>query len=185
MPTSNIKQRISKLAGEYGSLVYQCAYKILGDRHQAEDIAQEVFLKLFKKSCAQMDEVQHWGAYLKTMATSASCDFLRKRYHQQEVSEQAEVLPFVQPNNDQLSGPERSVENQIQLDLLREALARLKPQEAEVFVLRNIEQLSYQEIADQLAINSGHVGAILHRTKDKLAVIFSETNSEEAVHVSN
>lgn len=185
MPTSTLKQRISKLASEYGSLVYQCAFKILGDRHQAEDVAQEVFLKLFKKSNEQIDEIQHWSAYLKAMTTSASCDYLRKSYHQQEVSDQVVVLPIADASSEQLSVPEERVETQIQISVLRKALAKLKPQEAEVFVLRTIEQLSYQEIADQLSINNGHVGALLNRTKEKLAAIFNETYFEEPTHVSN
>ncbi len=182
---TSIKQRIAQLTREHGCSVYQCAFKILGDRHQAEDIAQEVFLKLFNRSLDELDSIRNWRAYLKTMATSASCDYLRKSFHQRELSDQVVTLPLTQSQQHQLSAPEQNVASQQQLHQLRQALTTLKPQEAEVFVLRTIEELSYQEIAEQMVINQSHVGALLHRAKQKLIDHFSQFNSEEPAHASN
>ncbi len=162
---------ISNLANEYGKQVFTTAFRILGDNHQAEDVTQDVFIKLFKLS---LDPIKNWSAYLRTLATSTSLDYLRKR------KVRAEDSHLCSQSNDLATSTNHSpsAEFAIHRDLeqLRYALSQIGSQEARVFVLRYIEELSYQEIAEQLAISQSLVGVTLHRGQQKISNLLKESN---------
>jgi len=73
-----MKVNIANLAKQYGRKVFQSAFRILNDTHLAEDVTQEVFLKLFKKSTESFDQISNWQGYLKRMAISTAIDQLRR-----------------------------------------------------------------------------------------------------------
>lgn len=73
-----MKVNIAKLAQQYGRKVFQSAFRILNDAHLAEDVAQDVFIKLFKKPTESFDQISNWQGYLKSMAISTAIDQLRR-----------------------------------------------------------------------------------------------------------
>lgn len=172
------KQLIAELANQYGRQVFATAYRIVGDSHHAEDITQDIYMKLFKKTPKAFDKVNNWAAYLTTMATSASLDLLRKKHRLSEQSitdDGAETVVSIHSN------PEPTPEKQFALtqdiQQLRHALTKVTEQEAKVFVLRFVEELSYDDIAQHLALTSGNVGIILNRTRQKLARLLSHSQN--------
>ena len=64
------------LARQYGPLVFKAAYRVLGDASLAEDVQQEVFLRLIE---AQPQAVKSWPAYLRASAARAAIDVLRRQ----------------------------------------------------------------------------------------------------------
>ena len=165
--------KIADLAKQYGRLVFQSAYRILSDSHLAEDVTQEVFLKLFKKPKRAFDRILNWPAYLKTMATSTSFDLIRKRRSPIEESVESKQLEKIQDCT--ANQPSRKLSDRQNVDSLRQALTQLSAIEAQVFALRYFEEFSYEEIANQLEITNSLVGVSLHRAQKKLAELISRS----------
>lgn len=165
------KAKVAALANQYGRQVFHCANRLLSDTHLAEDVTQEVFLKLFNKAPAAFDSISHWPAYLKSMAISTALDQIRRRKRLAE-----DNFAQMPAEAEQLSnGPFTQIAVQRDLDAFRLALMQLTAKDAQVFCLRHIEGHSYQEIADLLEISNSLVGVTLHRAQHKLAQFLGET----------
>lgn len=160
----NTRVIIANLADSYGRQVFQTAFRLLGDSHLAEDVTQEVFLKLFKKTPAAFDKIHNWPAYLCTMATSTAIDQLRRIRRRSE-----QPIEQIPAEKDSASGPCSLLAQQQDLERFRRALAQLSPRDAEIFCLRHIEGLSYQEITLCVDISTSLVGVTLHRAQQKLS----------------
>lgn len=170
---NNKTSHIAELANQYGRQAFQTAYRLLGDKHLAEDIVQDVFLKLFKKNFTAFDQIQSWPAYLKVMTTSASYDLLRKKSRQAEQS--LEEAPAKSVDSKALDAPDEQLMLGRDMSCFRKAICQIPQLEAHVFSLRHIEEFSYQEIAEQLSITTGNVGITLNRAKQKLSQILKES----------
>ncbi len=72
------KVKVAQLAETYARQVFHSAYRLLSDTHLAEDVTQEVFLKLFNKPGDAFDKITHWPGYLRSMAISTAIDQLRR-----------------------------------------------------------------------------------------------------------
>jgi RNA polymerase sigma-70 factor, ECF subfamily len=144
-----------------GKAVWQTAYRLLGNRADADECFQEAFLAAFQVSRRQ--EVQHWGSLLRRLAAVRAVDRLRQRYRRRGLQ---------LPDWDALPGrapmPSQAVEDAELAERLREALARLPAKQAQVFCLHHLEDWSYQETASYLAISVDSVGVLLHRARRRL-----------------
>ena len=172
---NNKTSHIAELANQNGRQVFQTAYRLLGDKHLAEDIVQEVFLKLLKKNFTAFDQIQSWPAYLKVMTASASYDLLRKKSRQAEQT--LEEAPVQSVESKEQDAPDKHLMRGRDMSCFRKALCQIPQLEANVFSLRHIEEFSYQEIAEQLNITTGNVGITLSRAKQKLSQILKEPQS--------
>jgi RNA polymerase sigma-70 factor, ECF subfamily len=155
---------IDRLAEDYRRMVLATAYRVLGNTDDAEDVLQEVFLKLLRGKVAP-ESVQDWGAYLKVMATRAAVDLVRRRASQKRRGvESIELFPE-QPG---APSPAAIAERRQKAAILHRVLATLPSREAAIFTLRYFEECSYEEIARQLGLSASQVGVILHRSRRRL-----------------
>jgi RNA polymerase sigma-70 factor, ECF subfamily len=166
--------QIAELANQYGRQVFQTAYRLLGDKYLAEDIVQDIFLKLFKKEQKTLDGINSWPAYLKVMTTSASYDLLRKKVRLAEQAIEASDSAVLETDK-QSTTPDKQLLIDKDMHRFRSALSQLSQLEANVFSLRHIEEFSYQEIAEQLSITKSNVGICLNRAKQKLSQLLNES----------
>jgi RNA polymerase sigma-70 factor, ECF subfamily len=145
-----------------GKAVWQTAYRLLGNRADADECFQEAFLAALE--VARREQVQHWGALLRRLAAVRAVDRLRQRYRHRTGPQVADW--------DALPGSARmpsEVAEDVELaERLRAALACLPPKQAEVFCLHHLEDWSYQETASHLAISVDAVGVLLHRARHRL-----------------
>lgn len=145
-----------------GKAVWQTAYRLLGNRADADECFQEAFLAALEVS--RREEVQHWGSLLRRLAAVRAVDRLRQRYRRHPGPQVADW--------DALPGPAR-MPSQVAEDAelgerLRAALALLPAKQAQVFCLHHLEEWSYQETAAHLAISVDSVGVLLHRARHRL-----------------
>jgi RNA polymerase sigma-70 factor, ECF subfamily len=158
-------ESVSTLADRYGRLVFTTAHRILANTHDAEDVLQQVFLKLFRTwgNRVKPEAINDWGAYLRTMATRTALDMLRaqrqRRWREMPLDED-------DPPNELISSGVPDVEEK--MDRLRQALAELPERDAQVFTLRYFEEFPYEAIAAQMGISLDLVGVILHRARKRL-----------------
>jgi RNA polymerase sigma-70 factor (ECF subfamily) len=145
-----------------GPIVWQTAYKILGNRADAEECFQETFLTALEVS--RREPVQCWRALLQRVATARAVDRLRSRLRR---ASREEVINWDAVH----SGtplPAQTAEERELSGQLREALARIPPRQAEVFCLHCLEGWTYQEIARHLVLSTDAVGLLLHRARKHL-----------------
>jgi RNA polymerase sigma-70 factor, ECF subfamily len=148
---------------EHGPAVWRTVYRLLGDREDASECYQEVFLEAVRISREQT--VEKWGALLTTIAARRSVDRLRQKLARRSVQINSKTLEVVSQRNRPVA---ESASDAELAQRLRNALSDLSEQQAEVFWLNVIEEMSYDEIAIRLSLSIDHVGVLLHRARAKL-----------------
>jgi len=108
--------------------------------------------------------VRNWPALLQQLATRRAIDRVRKRLRHRRLEEITD-LALAEAAHGDPSQPAETVEL---TNALRCALAQIPTRQADAFCLHELEDWSYQQIADQLGISVNAVGVILHRTRQKL-----------------
>jgi len=135
--------------------VFRTAYRITGNVADAEDVLQNVFLKLLRRE-ATAEEIRKPESYLRRAAVNASLDLVRARTATGEL----------EPERLRTSG---SCTDLGELrDSLRQALSKLPPRSAEMFALRFFEGHSNPEIARMLGVSQLAVAVTVHRARRKL-----------------
>jgi RNA polymerase sigma-70 factor (ECF subfamily) len=145
-------------AAEY-SRVAGIANRVLADPHEAEDVAQEVFIDFHRLHSAT---AQYAPAWLHRASAHTALNRLRgaRRRQRREVAQAAE-------ETDRTVDPQKLLEVSEDRRALRQALARMAPKPAAVLVLR-ASGLSYAEVAQALGVGIGQVGTLLRRAEAAL-----------------
>ena len=143
--------------------VWRTAYRLLGNTDEAADGFQETFLAALQ--LARREPVRSWPALLGRLATRRALDRLRKRIRDAGRHEDLADWTTVASGN---PGPVQEAQATELSARLRKALTQLPPQQAEVFCLRSVNDLSYREIARQLDLKTSAVGVLLHRARSRL-----------------
>jgi RNA polymerase sigma-70 factor, ECF subfamily len=140
-------------------------FSILGDWAEAEDLALETFMQLYRRPPA---EAENLGGWLYRVATHLGLNALRSRKRRQHYEEQAgsQALETSAPE-DPLEALERAQECQ----RVRTVLERLKPRSAQILILRH-SGLPYTEIAAALDIAPSSVGTLLARAEQEFEKIY-------------
>lgn len=152
---------------EHGPNVWRTAYRLLGNHADAADCFQETFVSALQ--FCRRRRVRNFPALLNRLATARAIDQLRRRFRRTDFRSGPVDFSDVACAN---SGPEQVAQHQELTDCLRESLSKLPPREAEVFCLRYLNDLSYQQIADELGVTTNATGVLLHRAKAKLRESF-------------
>jgi RNA polymerase sigma-70 factor (ECF subfamily) len=147
---------------DHGPRVYRLAYRLTGNPHDAEDLAQETFVRVFRSLSRY--EPGTFEGWLHRITTNLFLDGARRRARIRfdPLPEDGDRLPT--PGAD----PERAV-----LDMgfeadVEAALMALPPDFRAAVVLADIEQLPYEQIADALGVKVGTVRSRIHRGRSQL-----------------
>jgi RNA polymerase sigma-70 factor (ECF subfamily) len=147
--------------------VFNVAYKFVGKHDEAEDLTQEIFLKIFK-SLDTFDRRANFQTWLISVSRNLCIDHYRSVRKERETIARdvdASELATAAPE----AGPMAALEQRDRVTLLRQALARLPTTLRTAVLLRDIQELSYQEIADRLAVPEGTVKSRINRGRTELA----------------
>jgi RNA polymerase sigma-70 factor, ECF subfamily len=147
--------------------VFNIAYKFVGRHDLAEDLTQDVFLKLFK-SLDTFDRRANFQTWLISVSRNLCIDHYRSvRKERETMNREVEVddLAPVAPTR----SPYAALEQRDRVELLRIALDKLAPTLRTAVMLRDIQELSYQEIADRLRLPEGTVKSRINRGRTELA----------------
>ena len=177
-----------ELVGQYKKKIYYLAYDITGDHHEAEDISQEVFMKMFR-SLKTFRRDAKMSSWLYQIAVNTSIDSLRKKSSKPKRSieefDQINIQEQVAGSIAQSLDPQKRAEaSQIQHQI-SQALQNISPKERTVFVMRHYNDLKLNEIAEILNVTIGTVKSLLFRAIRKLRKELSSYMGNLGLEVPN
>ena len=156
------------LVTAYETSVYRLALRMCGNAHDAEDAAQEAFVSAWKGLPSFRGESK-FSSWLYQLTTNACLDLLRREKRHRAAGPLDEQTA--------LSGedtPQRAAENAELRDTLQAALQELSDDHRQIFLLRQMRQLSYEEIGQLLGLEAGTVKSRLRRAKNQLREILTK-----------
>jgi len=160
-----------RLVERYKKKIYFLAYDILGDHHEAEDISQEVFIKVFR-SLRNFRRDAKMSSWIYQITANTCIDALRKKKSKPQVNLEDFNHVSLQDNlaggGTRVQNPELSAEASIMQHKIQNALHKVTPKERTVFVMRHYNDLKIKEIAETLQVSSGTVKSLLFRALKKL-----------------
>src|SRR6478735_1533936 len=135
---------------QYRRKVFNTAYKFVGRHEQAEDLTQDIFLKIFK-SLDTFDSRANFQTWLISISRNLCIDHYRSvRKERETIDRDVDASELMPASKD--PGPVAALEQRDRVELLRQALAELPETLRTAVVLRDLQELSYQEIADRLQL---------------------------------
>jgi RNA polymerase sigma-70 factor (ECF subfamily) len=157
--------------------VFNVAYKFVGKHDEAEDLTQDIFLKIFK-SLDTFDRRANFQTWLISVSRNLCIDHYRSvRKERETIDRDIDANELAPASADK--GPFAALEQRDRVMLLRRALSTLPKTLRTAVVLRDIQELSYQEIADRLRLPEGTVKSRINRGRTELARQIKKMRDED------
>jgi RNA polymerase sigma-70 factor (ECF subfamily) len=152
---------------QYWRKVFNIAYKFVGKHDEAEDLTQEIFIKIFK-SLSSFDRRANFQTWLISVSRNLCIDHYRSvRKERETIDRQVDPNQLTPASTD--PGPMAALEQRDRVTLLRQALGQLPDTLRTAVLMRDIQEMSYQEIADKLGLPEGTVKSRINRGRTELA----------------
>jgi RNA polymerase sigma-70 factor (ECF subfamily) len=152
---------------QYRRKVFNVAYKFVGKHEEAEDLTQDIFLKVFR-SLHTFDRRANFQTWLISVSRNLCIDHYRSVRQERQTIDRAVDPGDLAPVAPE-PGPVAALEQKDRVVLLRDALAALPESLRTAVLMRDIQELSYQEIADRLHLPEGTVKSRINRGRTELA----------------
>jgi RNA polymerase sigma-70 factor, ECF subfamily len=152
---------------QYWRKVFNVAYKFVGKHDEAEDLTQEIFLKIFK-SLDTFDRRANFQTWLISVSRNLCIDHYRSVRKERETIDRDVDAADLSPASDHQEQM-TALEQRDRVVLLRRALASLPHTLRTAVLMRDIQELSYQEIAERLRLPEGTVKSRINRGRTELA----------------
>lgn len=163
------EEAFSELVRVYQHKVFNVIYRIVGDRQEAEDVAQEVFVAVFKYIDSFRGEAK-FSTWLYRIATNRAKNRIkylarRSQNKHQDIADTPESKINANPFGGGVFRPdEKALGNELHV-IIKEGLASLSEEHRAVIVLRDVEDMTYQEISEVLEVAEGTVKSRLYRAR--------------------
>jgi RNA polymerase sigma-70 factor, ECF subfamily len=178
---SGDRDAFADIVERYQHRVFTLCLRWLGNRTVAEEVAQDVFLSLFR-SLADFRGESLLSTFIFRVAVNHCKN--KRLYHHRRAVDRHEPLEVNASNNpddppprqfaDEGPGTDRSVHRSEAERILEEALHQIDDSQRAILLLRDVEDLPYEEIADILALPKGTVKSRLHRARAELARVLTQ-----------
>ena len=165
--TSLPEGEFDSLFAEHWERIYQVLYHLTGDPAETEDLALEVFTRLWQQPPATRTNL---GGWLYRVACNLGYNALRAGRRRQQYELQAGRDALDLPTS---TDPERECEARLERRKVRQVLRRLGPRQSRLLILRHAG-LSYREIAAALGLNPASVGSLLLRAEQQFERLYDQ-----------
>ena len=150
--------------------LYRYALRFVKDGEGAEDVVQDVMYKLWQKR-QEVDAIENLEAWLMVLTRNRSLDILRKNKDNQVNIDEAYTI------SDSAPIPDKQMENADLMAQLKTCLNQLPEKQRTVFHLREIEQMTYEEICTMTGFNLDDVKVSLFRARKHIQRMLSKINT--------
>lgn len=172
----------SEIVSRYQSKIFNIVYRIVENREDAEDLTQEIFVRIYK-SIGKFREESELSTWIYRIAYNTTLsEFRKKRLVFTSIDD---VQPLSEDSTDVVF---EDREGEKQIELLEQALSKLSPEEVFLITLFYMEEKAISEIADVSDLTVSNVKVKLHRIRRKLAAGMEELrikNTESAEPIRN
>jgi RNA polymerase sigma-70 factor (ECF subfamily) len=164
--------------------VYGLCYRFTASSHDAEDLTQDVFIKLYANLRSFDPAKGSFHTWITTLTRNLLVDHFRRSRQQRATDsidagwDQGNDAPRAEPLVDQRTTPlQHAVQNQLER-MVQNALAKVSPELREAVILRDLQDMDYKEIAEVLAIPQGTVKSRISRGRAELARLLERTKGQ-------
>ena len=170
-----------ELLGRYQRPVFSLIYRMVRDREQAEDLAQETFVRVFN-NIDRYDPAYKFSSWIFKIATNLTIDWIRRKEvptvsidgsRYATSSDDIEATTITVESDDE--NPEELLESRELGSQIEAAIGKLRPEYRQAIVLRHIDDLPYEDIAQIMALPLGTVKTYIHRGRKELQEMLQHT----------
>jgi RNA polymerase sigma-70 factor (ECF subfamily) len=174
----------TELVGAQQRRVYGLCYRFTASSHDAEDLTQDVFIKLYANLRSFDPAKGSFHTWITTLTRNLLVDHFRRSRQQRATDsidagwDQGNEAPRTEPLVDPRTTPlQHAVQSQLER-MVQNALAKVSPELREAVILRDLQDMDYKEIAEVLAIPQGTVKSRISRGRAELARLLERTKGQ-------
>lgn len=149
--------------------VYAVCYRFTGREQEAQDLTQDVFLRVFKSLGSFRSGEGSFSVWLMRLTRNLLIDHYRRAKQDRATDSIEEQLPVLEERASVTTRTDGLLAGREANEILQEALEKLSPELRETLILRDLEEMEYREIAQTLAVPEGTVKSRLNRGRAELA----------------
>ncbi len=166
-----------QLVRKYERLVSTCVYGVVNNTEDTLDVSQEVFLKVYRNLSSFKGDSE-FSTWLYRVAKNCALDFVRKRKPASSSIDTSgeDNEGFDIPDTSDGANPEKSALKKESSEILHKAIDSLSDEHREIIILRDINDYSYEQIANILKLEAGTVKSRLFRAREALKKILTKEN---------
>ncbi|HEU5453913.1 MAG TPA: sigma-70 family RNA polymerase sigma factor [Terriglobales bacterium] len=171
-----------ELVRHFGKRIYNICYRFTGSPDDAQDLAQEVFIKIYRSLGSYDTGKGSFATWVTTMTRNLLVDHFR-RTRQDRVTDSLESSPNEDEDAPRLGdhlqdlgpGPDERLHSRETREMVQQALQKLSPELREAVILRDLQDMDYRDIAKALHVPEGTVKSRINRGRTELARHLSRT----------
>lgn len=161
----------------FGRRIYNLSYRYTNHRAEAEDLTQDIMIRVYQNLRSYRSEAGSFQNWILRVARNLIIDRYRQtRKH--PPSGGSQELESMNIRDDKAPSPQRAVERVEASRFLQDGLQALSPELKEAIILRDLEGLAYQEIADLLSVPEGTVKSRINRGRLELAKLLKKRRAQ-------
>lgn len=166
----------------YNRRIYNICYRFAGSGDDAQDLTQEVFIKMFRTLSSYDVERGAFMTWVTTITRNLLVDHFRKSKQDRVTesldtapSEHEDSMPLSEKIEDKGPGADTGVQSREARELVHNALQKLSPELREAVILRDLQDMDYRDIATVLKVPEGTVKSRINRGRAELARLLQRT----------
>ena len=171
-----------EIVQKYHRRIYNICYRFAGSGNDADDLTQEVFIKMYRTLNTYDGERGAFMTWVTTITRNLLVDHFRKTKQERMTdsldripSDHEDAMPLSERIPDQAAGPDAGVQSREAGEAVHQALQKLSPELREAVILRDLQDMDYREIATALRVPEGTVKSRINRGRAELARLLQRT----------
>jgi RNA polymerase sigma-70 factor (ECF subfamily) len=171
-----------EIVQRYHRRIYNVCYRFAGDADNAQDLTQEVFIKMYRTLSTYDSGKGAFMTWVTTITRNLLVDHFRKTKGDRvtdsldsTASEHEDAQPLSERIADRAPPPDASVQSRETREMVHLALQKLSPELREAVILRDLQDMDYREIATALRVPEGTVKSRINRGRAELARLLQRT----------
>jgi RNA polymerase sigma-70 factor, ECF subfamily len=171
-----------EIVQRYHRRIYNLCYRFTGTGDEADDLTQEVFIKMYRTLNSYDVERGAFMTWVTTVTRNLLVDHFRKAKHDRMTdsldsvsSEREDAVPLSERIEDKGLPPDARVQSRETGEVVHQALQKLSPELREAVILRDLQDFDYREIATVLKVPEGTVKSRINRGRAELARLLQRT----------
>ena len=174
-----------ELVRGYNRRIYNLCYRFTGSPDEAEDLTQEVFIKMYRSLSSYDVERGAFVSWVTTLTRNLLVDHFRKT-RQERLTDSLDAAPQQDEDAptpaeqlaDEKAGPEQRLQSRQTQKVVQQALGKISPELREAVILRDLQDMDYKEIAAILKVPEGTVKSRINRGRTELARLLQRTHRQ-------